>query len=106
MSSRPGSFPPAAMTARGVAVETASGKTQAVMVLEKERNSTIRPTMAGLAKFRPRPPKSCLTTRMATMLPKAACHRGMVTGRLQARMTPVTTADQSPTVTGSLQPFS
>ena len=75
-------FCPAASCASGVAEETASGKNQAVMVLENERNSTMRPTSAGLAKFLPMPPKSCLTATMATRQPNTACHSGMDTGRL------------------------
>ena len=62
--------------------------------------------MAGFAKFIPIPPKSCLTTIMATTEPKAACQSGMETGRLNARSMPVTTAERSPTVTGFLHNFS
>ena len=96
---------PLEMRARGVAEETASGKTQLVMLPEKARNRTTRPTMAGFAKFLPRPPKSCLTTMMATRQPKTACHRGMVTGRFMARIIPVTAAEQSLMVMGCLVPF-
>jgi hypothetical protein len=39
-----------------------------------EMSSTMRAVMAGLAKFCPMPPNNCLTTTMATMLPKAAIH--------------------------------
>ena len=35
---------------------------------------------------------------MDTRQPNTACHSGMDTGRLYARMTPVTTADRSPMV--------
>ena len=34
---------------------------------------TILPTIAGLAKFCPRPPKSCFTITIATNVPIAAC---------------------------------
>ena len=49
------------------------------------RSMTMRAVMAGLAKFLPMPPKSILTATMATRQPNTACHRGIDTGRLNAR---------------------
>ena len=60
----------------------------------------MRPTSAGLAKFMPMPPNNCLTSTMATNAPTTAVHKGIVGGRLNARMMPVTTAEQSDTVCG------
>ena len=66
----------------------------------------ILAVIAGLAKFCPIPPNSCFTTTMATTLPNAACQSGIVTGRLNASKSPVTTAERSDTVTSRLQSFS
>ena len=68
---------------------------QVVIGVAKPMNSAIRPTIAGLAKFWPRPPKICLTTTIAMKQPIIAIQMGIFTGRLKARMTPVTTALQS-----------
>ena len=59
----------------------------------------ILAVMAGFAKFLPIPPNSPLTTTMANTLPKAACHKGMETGRFKASKRPVTQAERSPTKT-------
>ena len=93
------------MTARGDAAVTASvfhdnALTQFVIADGKDTNSTILPISAGLTKFWPMPPKNCLTTMMATTEPMAAIHSGMDTGRLNARIRPVTTALKSPRVPG------
>ena len=62
-------------TARGVAEEMASQATSGVgyaywvIKAGKETARVIRPTMAGLAKLQPMPPKSSLVTMMATMAP-------------------------------------
>jgi hypothetical protein len=65
------------------------------MDTENARNITIRAVIAGFAKFFPKPPKSCFTRIMATALPNTACHIGIVTGRLNARRTPVIHAEKS-----------
>ena len=59
---------------------------------------TMRPAMAGLAKFLPMPPNRHFTITMAKKEPMTACHRGMVTGRFMARSMPVITAERSETV--------
>ena len=86
-------------TASGVALDSwstaASGNTQLFMELAKLTNSTMRPTRAGLAKFMPMPPNSCLTMTMATRSPMISWPMGMPTGTFMARMMPVTTADRS-----------
>ena len=92
--------------ASGVALDTASGKTHAVMLFENARNMTIRAVMAGLAKFLPMPPNSPLTATIATSAPKTACHRGIDTGRFIASSTPVTAAERSQMVLGLPQSFS
>ena len=63
-----------------------------------ESISTILPTIAGLAKFCPNPPKSCFTITIDTKQPITACQNGSVTGRLSARRSPVRTALRSPIV--------
>ena len=65
-------------------------------------NRTMRPTSAGLAKFMPMPPNSCLVTMMAATQPTAIWPRGIPTGTFMARMMPVTTADRSPMGLGRL----
>ena len=86
-------------TASGVALDSwstaASGNTHLFMEPAKLMNSTIRPTRAGLAKFMPMPPNSCLTMTMATRSPMMSWPMGMPTGTFMARMMPVTTADRS-----------
>ena len=72
--------------------------TQLVIGVAKPMNSVILPTMAGLAKFWPRPPKSCFTTTIAMKHPTAAIQIGSLTGRLNARISPVTAALRSPMV--------
>ena len=52
------------------------------------------------------PPKSCLTTMMATAAPTMHCQMGILTGRFRARIRPVTAADRSITVLGRFMPFS
>ena len=90
-----------AWAARGVAEVSAStpervfGKGKAVIRLVKDTASTMRPTMAGLAKLRPMPPNSSLTMTMDTKAPTTGIHRGMVEGTLKASNSPVTTADRS-----------
>ena len=81
--------------ASGVALDTASGKTHAVMLFENARNMTIRAVMAGLAKFLPMPPNRPLTATIATD-----------TGRFIASSTPVTAAERSQMVLGLPQSFS
>ena len=51
------------------------------------------------------PPKSCLTSKIATALPMTSIHHGAVDGMFIARMTPVTTAERSATAmpTGRLR---
>ena len=78
----------------------AKGCTQVDIIVGKEAIRTMRPTSAGLTKFCPMPPKNCLTTTIATTLPIAATHSGMVAGRLKARRMPVTMALRSPSVLG------
>ena len=68
---------------------------EAVIRLVKDTASTMRPTMAGLAKLRPMPPNSSLTMTMDTKAPTTGIHRGMVEGTLKASSSPVTTADRS-----------
>ena len=67
----------AAPSARGVAEDTPSRLKVVIAPLKPQMSSTTRAVMAGLAKFWPMPPKSCLTTTMAMTLPRAAIHRGM-----------------------------
>ena len=80
--------PPWDISASGVAEEIASapchciGATQLFISPGKLPIRTIRPSRAGLTKFWPSPPNICLATTMATTLPRAACQRGMVEGRL------------------------
>ena len=69
-----------------------------VMYPAKETMRNIRAVTAGFAKFCPRPPKSCFTITMAMKLPSPAIQNGTVTGRLSARITPVTAALRSPMV--------
>ncbi len=90
----------------GVALETASnGVTNALLPLMNAgqlASSTARAVSAGLTKLSPRPPKSCLTSRMATALPMTIIHQGAVEGRFSPSSTPVTTAERSPAVMGFL----
>ena len=94
------------MLASGVAALTASapvpwkGSTQLFISSGKLAMMTMRPMRAGLTKLWPSPPNICLATTMAATPPRAACHKGMVAGRLKASSSPVTTADKSPTVWG------
>jgi hypothetical protein len=64
----------------------------------KDNIRTILAVMAGLAKFCPIPPNSCLTTATATIHPITASHIGIVTGKFNASSIPVTQADKSPIV--------
>ena len=76
------------------------------MAAAKEISRKQRAASAGFIMLCPSPPNSCLTTRMANTPPSAGIHSGIPTGILTARITPVTTADRSPTVTGSFISFS
>jgi len=71
------------------------GEYQFVIDTENAKNITIRAVTAGLAKFLPKPPKSCFTSMIATALPNTACQIGIVTGRLNAKRTPVMHAEKS-----------
>ena len=59
--------------------------------------------MAGFAKFLPMPPKSALVTITATKSPITSMYSEIVDGTLKARSTPVTAAERSPAVLGSLK---
>ena len=103
---------PLAIIASGVALVVASGSisnalgtAQLVIVPENAVIRIILAVAAGLAKFCPIPPKSCFTTTIAITLPSAACQSGIVTGRLSAKIMPVTTAERSSTVLSFLQSF-
>ena len=48
----------------------------------------------------PKPPNSCLVITIATKAPTTPIHKGRLTGKLSARIRPVTTADRSPTGLG------
>ena len=61
-----------------------------------------RAVRAGFTKLHPMPPKSILTSTMASTAPTAGIHKGTETGRLYARRSPVTTALISPTLWGLL----
>ena len=69
----------------------------------KASSRKTRAVMAGLAKFRPMPPKTHFTKTMAKTLPRAACQRGTSARRFRASSRPVTTALRSPTVCVFLQ---
>ena len=69
-----------------------------VIAVGKETISMILPAMAGLTKFCPIPPKNCFATTIAITEPIAAIQSGIETGRLNASISPVTTALRSPIV--------
>ena len=84
----------------GVAPVTASPSINLVAVHEvifevNESINTIRPRIAGFAKFCPNPPKSCFAITTATKQPIRACHKGSSGGRFIARSIPVTAALKS-----------
>ena len=59
-----------------------------------------RAAKAGFIKFCPSPPYNCFTIIIANRAPITGIHRGTVDGRFNARMSPVTTAEQSLIVIG------
>ncbi len=96
-----------AIMASGVALDTASGKTHAVMLFENARNMTIRACDGGVGEvFADAAEQTPLTATIATSAPKTACHRGIDTGRFIASSTPVTAAENHQMVLGLPQSFS
>ena len=71
------------------------GSTQLLIAAGKESIRTILHN-CGVGKVLSKPPKICLAITIAAKVPIAAIQKGKVTGRLNAKMTPVTTADKSP----------
>ena len=88
---------PAFKAARGVALETPS-QVKSVILPAKEIRRKHLPARAGFIKFCPRPPKSCLTKRIANTFPMTGSQRGTVEGRFSPRRRPVTAALKSPMV--------
>ena len=85
------------MLARGVAVVVINFESVAQFAIAegKDIRRMIRAASAGFTKFWPIPPNICFTTTIAIMLPSAAIHSGIDTGRLNASKRPVTTALKS-----------
>ncbi len=84
----------------GVALATVSatpcrGATQLVIAVANETSRKIRAVAAGFAKLQPMPPNRHLTTTIAINEPTMAIQSGSVTGTLNPRIMPVTTALQS-----------
>ena len=86
----------------GVAMVSASmpfmklGTAHLVMTEVHEKNINARPARAGLTKFLPMPPYSCLTTTIAKKVPTTGIHSGVPTGRHRTSRMPVTHAERSP----------
>ena len=59
-----------------------------------------RPTMAGLKMLQPNPPNTTLPSPIATAEPITATYHGDRQWSESPKITPVTTADQSPIGTG------
>lgn len=77
---------------------TPSGVANTVICTGKEISRKTRPTSAGLNGLQPRPPNVIFPTPIATSAPSIIIHTGNDGGRLKPSRTPVTTAEQSPTV--------
>ena len=94
-STRTGS--PAFRAASGVAPEIPS-QVKSVILPAKESKRKHLPANAGFMKFWPRPPKSCLTNKIANTVPMTGSQSGTVEGRFSPRRRPVTAALKSPMV--------
>ena len=66
----------------------------------KDKNRKTLAARAGLRKFLPIPPNSCLTSMIANSEPITGTQRGAATGRFMPRRIPVTAAEPSVTVIG------
>ena len=86
------------MTASDAAEGSSLVRGQVDIFDAKDMNRNILAVMAGLLKFLPMPPNSCLTTIMAIKHPSTACHIGKFEGTLKAISSPVKAADKSPMV--------
>ena len=109
-------MPPSAYAAKGVALVTTSavfqngtdipGATQVVIASDQDASKNARPASAGFIKLCPSPPKNCFTITIENNAPITTIHSGIVTGRLNAKSIPVTTALKSPIVDFFLSSFS
>ena len=61
----------------------------------KEISSTTRATMAGLNRFWPMPPNTCLPISIAIKAPTAPVHQGAQGGNVIASSQPVSSAEPS-----------
>ena len=75
-----------------------SGATHEVICTGKEMSSATRATIAGLNRFWPRPPKTCLARTVAKRPPSAPIHHGAQGGSDSASSQPVRIAEPSPSV--------
>ena len=96
--------------ARGVAPETASamrlaGVVNAVIVRVNAIKRIILAVSAGFRRFFPMPPHKSFSIITAINEPIMHIHRGAETGRLNARIMPVTAALKSPAVSGRFSSF-
>ena len=96
------------MTASGVAPVVASKligfEVKLFMYFASEISRKHLPASAGFMKFWPRPPNICFAMMMAKTAPSAGIQSGISGGMLSARISPVTTAEQSVIVTSFFMP--
>ncbi len=80
----------------GTAVHTLSPEISAGYA----KNRNARAASAGLMKFIPVPPKISLANTTPKLMPSAACHSGVVGGRISGNRMPVT---KKPSLTSLLR---
>ena len=83
-----------------------SGATQTVIWTGKEMSRNTRPTIAGLKRLKPNPPKTCLARMVANSPPRTPIHHGAQGGREIASSQPVSRAEPSDKVGRTERPAS
>lgn len=87
-------------TSTGINNPVVNGRVHLVIITGHEASKNALPAKAGFIKLCPVPPKNCFAIIIATNEPIRHIHHGAETGKLKARIIPVTAAVPSDIVMG------